>query len=270
VDQPIPTAPPPEPASPGPEPTPAPPEEASPKADRARGRPMTIALRVVAILVILGAMFALGHVLRSPTGWGGGGGGGGLVGDADAFPPEVEEAFPPVPPPGPRPTVQQEPRNSLRQLMAGLLMVAAGGEDAPEDPDAGKPTDPTAAQRRVADWFGLPHDYPASAAPSGLVPPGADVLMVIGDPDREKTWMVLVRVRQGVDAALESFYRHYQGRGWKADTLRSPALHHDAQPDRGWLVRFSKGQRERLLYAQVRDNADETLLAVYDPDYEGE
>jgi len=263
VDKPTPTPTPSEPASPGPEPTPSEAREASPKAERKRIRPMGVALRVAAILVILGAMFALGHVLRSPGGWG-----GNVAGDGSAaWPPEVDDADNRAPPPDPRPTTEAEARDGLRQMMAGLLMAAAGDDDATDDE---APADPTAAQRRVADWFGFPYNYPAGAAPAGVVPPGVEVLMVVGNPERQESRMVLARVRKGVDEALESFYRHYRSMGWEADTLKSPARHRDAQPDRGWLVRFAKGRRERLVYARPRAGADETLVAVYDPNYEGE
>lgn len=251
-------------ASPEPERTPSGPEPASSEPDRKRGRPMAIALRVVAIVIILAAMFGLGHVLRDPGGSGGEGGGGG--GSPDAWPPELDASGQP-PRPDARPTTEQEARDDLRHLMAGLLMVAAGDDDAPDD-DA--PADPSASQRRVADWFGLPYNYPASEAPTGLVPPGAEVLMVIGNPERLESRMVLVRVSKGIDAALETFYRHYQAMGWEAENLKSPSRHRDAQPDRGWLVRFGKGQRERLVYARPRAEADETLLAIYEPNYEGD
>jgi len=258
-----PTATPSERASPGPEPTPAAePPAASAKADRARGRPMGVALRVVAIVIILAAMFGLGHVLRHPVGEGGAGAGAGSA----AWPPEVDASGDP-PPPDARPTTEQEARDDLRHLMAGLLMVAAGDDDAP---DGEPPADPSTAQRRVADWFGLPYNYPASAAPAGLVPPDAEVLMVIGGPERQESRMVLVRVRKGIDAALETFYRHYRAMGWEAETLKSPSQQRDAQPDRGWLVRFAKGRQERLLYARSRAEAEETVLAIYEPNYEGD
>jgi hypothetical protein len=207
-------------------------------------------------------------MLRNPAGPGGG---EVEISDPRApgaqWPPEVELSGD-APPPDEVPTGEQEATDSLRQMMAGILMAALGDEDDPDGADDG----PSAAQQRVADLFALPYDYPRSAAPADLVPRQARVLMVFDNPDRLRSRMALVRMPGNIDVALEAFYKHYEAIGWKGEDLRRPGpeAYGESQPDRGWLVVFRQGRRERIVYARPRTGGEETLVAVYDPHYEAD
>ncbi|MFO8013176.1 MAG: hypothetical protein R6X20_07705 [Phycisphaerae bacterium] len=226
-------------------------------------------MRVVLIVVVILAMVLLAHVLRHPGR--GGAGEDDVAGAADpVWPPEVDLSGG-APPPEEEPTTREEADDDLRHAMAGLIMAAlgAGGEDAPRD------IDPAEARRRVADLFALPYDYPQSEAPADLVPEGAKVLLTFDNPARRGVRMVLVRMPGGIDAALEAFHRHYESLGWEYEPLKDPRDHRGAQPDRGWLVHFRKVRqgrivRDRVVYARPRSEGDETLVAVYDPDYGGD
>jgi len=239
-----------------------------------RRRPVAIALRVGLIAIIVLAMVGLGHVLRNPAGFGEEEEEGAIADRAapDAgWPPEVDFSGGP-PPPDARPTTEQEADDDLRHVMAGLIMAALDGEDE----EAGREPTPTEQQRRVADLFGLPYDYPHSQAPADLVPAEAEVLMVFDNPERPGCRMVLVRMRGDVDEALEAFYRHYESMDWEGEDLRkrSPREYGNAQPDRGWLVRFSQARdgrivRRRVVYARPRATGEETLVAIYDPNDAG-
>lgn len=236
-----------------------------------RSRPWTIAVRAGLIAVVVLAMVLLAHVLRHPSGLVGQGGGDvGGAAPAPVWPPEADPSgSPPVP--DPEPTPAEEADDDLRHVMAGLIMAALGEgrEGAAPDPD------PADAQRRVADLFALPYDYPRSEAPADLVPEGARVLMVFGNPVRRGCRMALVRMPGSIDVALEAFHRHYGSLGWECERLRSPRADRAAQPDRGWLVHFHQVRqgrkvRERILYARARSGGEETLVAIYDPNYGGE
>jgi hypothetical protein len=230
---------------------------------------LALAVRVVLMVVVILAMVLLAHYLRHPGGLDAGDGDLGAAADP-VWPPEVELSGG-APPPDETPTTREEADDNLRQAMAGLIMAALGeGDD-----DAPRDIDPTEARRRVADLFALPYDYPRSEAPADLVPRGAKVLMAFDNPARRGVRMVLVRMPGSVDAALEAFHRHYESLGWEYEPLKNPQDHRGAQPDRGWLVHFRKIRqgrivRDRVVYARPRSGGDETLVAIYDPDYGGE
>ncbi|HUU09452.1 MAG TPA: hypothetical protein VM431_02805 [Phycisphaerae bacterium] len=224
--------------------------------------PGAIAWRVAAIAVVVLVTFALAHYLRQPSRLLGSGGG---MSDADfeTWPPEVEPSGRP-PRPDAVPTDPREAQDDLRQVMAGLVMSALGDDD---DPDDSRNQDDEAKRRFIADQFGLPHDYPRSKAPADLMPDEAQVLMVFENPERAGCRMVLVRLLKDIDGALAAFCRHYAAQKWDVQKMNNPDQASRDQPDRGWLVRFTKGKRERIVYARARHNGKETLVAVYDPQY---
>ncbi|MEA3366620.1 MAG: hypothetical protein U9R68_00740 [Planctomycetota bacterium] len=236
-----------------------------------RRRPLSIGLRVALIAVVVLAMVLLAHVLRHPAGFGGENvEGSGQAASAQGWPPEVDFSGAP-PPPDEEPTTAEEADDNLRHLMAGLIMAALGEGDEGDARD----TEPTDQQRRIADLFALPYDYPQSQAPADLMPEEAKVLMVFDNPVRRGCRMVLVRMPKSMDAALEAFHRHYELLGWECERLESPRANRGAQPDRGWLVHFRKVRdgrmvRQRVVYARARSGGDETLVAIYDPNYGGE
>lgn len=239
--------------------------QASTKRQGRRPRPLTVAVRVVLIGVIILALVGLAHLLRNPAGFG-----SEEVTASSAslpqgqWPPEVDYSGGP-PPPDRRPTSRQEADDGLRHIMSGLVEAFTGAGDETE-------ADLTPEQRRqrVADVFALPYGYPSTEAPAELMPPDAKVVMTFDNPSRPGCRMVLVRVPGDVDEALTKFHRHYASLKWEGEALRSPRRHPDDQPDRGWLVHFRKGNRERIVYARPRSAGDETLVAIYDPDYEGD
>lgn len=227
-----------------------------------RRTPGAIAWRVAAIAVVVLVTVALAHFLREPARlWSSGGG----ASDAgfEAWPSEVEPSGGP-PRPDAVPTSQREAQDDLRQVMAGLVMSALGDDDDPDDP---RNQDDEAKRQFIADQFGLPHDYPRSKAPADLMPDEAQVLMVFEDPERASRRMVLVRLLKDIDGALAAFCRHYEAQKWDMQKMNDPQQASRDQPDRGWLVRFTKGKRERIVYARARHNGKETLVAVYDPQY---
>jgi len=224
--------------------------------------------RVAAVVVVILVTLALAHYLRHPSGvWDGDEGGGNLT--FGQWPPEVEPsgrtARPGDPPkPDERPTTDEEATDDLRQVMAGLVMAAIGDGADTDDP---RNQDAESKRRFIADAFGLPYDYPRNKAPADLMPQEAQVLMVFENPEHAGCRMVLVRMRKDVGAALEAFCKHYDQKGWRWDELANPRKDRDSQPDRGWLVRFRKGKRERIVYARARAGGEETLVAIYDPRY---
>jgi len=84
--------------------------------------------------------------------------------------------------------------------------------------------------------------------------------MVFDDPAGEGQRITLMRVPGDIDQALSAIHNHYKAAGYQVAEPVRPS----AQTDRGWLVRFTKGHRERLVYARPRDSGKETLIAVYD------
>ncbi len=236
-----------------------------------RRRPVAIALRVGLIAIIVVVLIGLAHVLRNPAGFSEEEGPVAGRADPQAGPsPEVEVSGGSQPtdatPTTPKgiPTDRQEADDDLRRVMAGLIMGALD-DDGEADPER----TPTEQQRRLADLFALPYDYPHSQAPADLVPAEAEVMMVFDNPQRPGCRMVLVRMPGDVASALEAFHRHYASLGWDADRLPSPREDRASQPDRGWLVRFRKGARSRVVYARPRWTGEETLVALYDPNYAG-
>ena len=224
--------------------------------------------RVAAIIVVILVTLALAHYLRHPAGvWDGDEGGGNLT--FGQWPPEVEPSGRTARPGGPpkpdaRPTTDEEATDDLRQVMAGLVMAAIGDGADTDEPNN---TDAEAKRRFIADAFGLPYDYPRNKAPADLMPQDAQVLMVFENPEHAGCRMVLVRMRKDVGAALEAFCKAYDQKGWQWNELANPRKDRDSQPDPGWLVRFHKGKRERIVYARARAGGEETLVAIYDPRY---
>ena len=228
-----------------------------------------MAWRVVLIVAVILTMVFLADLLRQP---------GGLDSTPDdaagapdlTWPPEVVPSGNP-PAPDPVPTTRREVTDELRQAMAGLMMAALGEGEG----DPAREPDPNEAQRRVADLFALPYDYPQSEAPPGLLPDGAKVLVAFENPMQRGCRMLLARMPGSVDVVLEAFHRHYDSLGWQHEPLKSPQDDRGAQPDRGWLVEFHQVRegrvvRRRLVYARPRAAGDETLVAVYDPQHRGE
>ena len=222
-----------------------------------RRRPAALAWRIAAIAVIVVAMIAVTHFLRSPlrpesagpaaTQWGSAGS-------------PSDELFA-NPAPGEQAANAQEQRklatSSLRRLMAGILMHAADNEDAQADP---LNLDREARQRFLADRFQLPFGYPRSAVAPDLPPKGGEVLMVFDNPSGDGSRMVLVRVKVTISRAMADIYKQYADAGWKPAGPLDP----QAQTDRGWLIRFSRDRRDRVVYARPRQVGDETLLAIYE------
>jgi hypothetical protein len=136
--------------------------------------------------------------------------------------------------------------------------MAAADEDGPYNDPANK--NPEDRRQFLAGIFGLPYDYPKSQVAEDLAPKGAQVLIVFEDPAGQGRRIILMRVPGAIDEALGAIHNHYKAAGYEAPDQLEPS----AQTDQGWLVRFTKGGRERLVYARPRDSAKETLVAVYD------
>ena len=222
-----------------------------------RRRPAALVWRIVAIAAIVVAMVALTHFLRSPMGPAGGG--PGAPGQGSAGSPS-DELFAKATP-GEQAAKIEEHRNvaagDLRRLMAGILMHAADNEDPQTDP---LNQDREARRRFLAERFKLPSDYPRGEAPPDLPPKGGEVLVVFANPSGDGSRMVLVRVRTTISRAMSDLYKQYADAGWKAAGPLDP----QAQTDRGWLMRFSRDRRDRVVYARPRQVGDETLLAIYE------
>ena len=210
--------------------------------------------RVLAVAVIVAATVLVAHVLSRPGGWTRTGGEGGLSAG------ETERAlFEPLPRIGPEKVPEKEwmaAKRDLAQVMAGFLMAAAEDEEGDyENPGNQTPQD---RRRFLADRFGLPADYPRSDIGPGVVPEDAEVLAVFDNPETEGTRMILVRVRLSLEETLAAFHKLYASEGW---ALREP-IDPKAQTERGWLVWFIRQGRHRILYAEPRQGAEETLAAV--------
>jgi hypothetical protein len=188
-------------------------------------------------------------------------------GDAEYFPPETRMA--------PTGDAERDPasgrsRDTMRRLLAGILMAAAEEEGEFEHP--GNQT-PEERRQFLAERFDLPHAYPESAVPSEMVPEGGQVLAVFDHPARGDTRMVLVRIREPLSEALSRFYEQYAAdEGWVRETeTPEPAPASAAGrrgEDGGWLVAFRRGQHYRFVFARERRTEDETLAAIYDTGYE--
>ena len=153
----------------------------------------------------------------------------------------------------------------MSHVLAGLVMEAASGKEGRYQDARNQSAE--ARRRFLADRFGLPADYPASAAPPGAVPDGAQVLMVFEDPDRSGGRMILLRVRKPVGQVLEDFTRQYAAQGWTAAPMGEGG---GGRSEEGRLLRFSRGREDRMLYARGRGGrrgGEETLAALYDARY---
>ena len=220
-----------------------------------KDRPWTnLVWRVLAVAVIVAATVLVAHVLSRPGGWTRTGGEGGLPAG------ETEKSlFTSLPRIGPEKVPEKEwtaAKRDLAQVMAGILMAAAEDEEGDyEDPGNQTPED---RREFLAERFGLPADYPRSDLGPGVVPEGAEVLAVFDNPGTEGTRMILVRVRLNLEEALAAFHKLYASEGW---ALREP-IDPKAQTERGWLVWFTRRGRHRILYAEPRQGAEETLAAV--------
>jgi hypothetical protein len=223
---------------------------AAPPPKRSKTRALVWRLAIVAIILV--AMLGLAHYLRHPGRVGGTDTSADAKAAEDAF--ALAAASEEVASPEAR--AEKKARN-LRKALAGIVMHAADEEGPYNDP-ANK--DPADRRRFLADLFGLPPDYPQSEAAADLAPKGAQVLMVFSDPTRRGERIVLMRIPGDIDQALAAIHNHYTAAGYQAPDRVEPS----AQTDQGWLVRFTKGSRERLVYARPRDAVKETLVAVYD------
>jgi hypothetical protein len=223
--------------------------EATPKRS-----PLVLAARIVAIAVVLAAMVAVAHFLRNP------------VRSSGSAATSDEVFWPPAPPPEEAPAQKWRQRatpeqaaGELRQQMATLIMAAAGEEAGYEHPD-----NQTPEQRWefLSKYFGLPFKTPSGAAPPEVAPKDAEILVVFPSPGDDAR-MVLVRFRKDIHETLSQFRRLYETSGWKQE--QEPESRQQA--DQGWLVRFSKGSRQRVIYARARSAGNETLVAIYDSRY---
>lgn len=232
-------SPPPEPPAPGPPP---------------RGR--SWAWRVLAVAVIFAATVAVAHYLRNvPRGKGPSPFGG----QQDAAPAGTD-AFAPVSEAEAAARDEEGRRLALADLrarMAGVLMHAADEDGPYADPGN---QDPQSRRRFLADLFGVPYDYPQGQVSADLAPKDAKVIVVMDSPQGTGSRMAIMRVPGDIHVALSAVHNHYVAAGWKAPDRLDPS----AQTDQGWLVRFTKGRSERIVYARPRAAGDETLVAVYD------
>ena len=212
----------------------------------------TFVWRILAIALILVIMVGLAHYMRNPSRMEGGP-------DAAAASKAGNEAFAPAPPQKAASADDgaQQKDQALRKIMGGLVMEAAD-EDGPYNDPANK--DPEDRRRFLAGVFGLPFEYPQNQVADDLAPKGAHVLIVLEDPECRSKRIILMRVPGDIDQALSAIHNHYKAAGYQVAEPVRPS----AQTDRGWLVRFTKGHRERLVYARPRDSGKETLIAVYD------
>jgi hypothetical protein len=221
-----------------------------PAAEAAPPKARSYVGRIVAVVIILAVMLGLAQFLRNPVVPDEGPGAGSAVkaeGRASA-PPVAGEG-------GPGPTERKT--QGLRSVLAGVIMGAFGEEESGND-TAGK----NAADMResVAELFGVPPDQMKNQAPEGVAPGNAQVLMVFDDPGGAGQRITLMRVPGDIDEALSAIHNHYKAAGYQVAEPVKPS----AQTDRGWLVRFTRNGRERLVYARPHGSGKETLIAVYD------
>ncbi|HUW99956.1 MAG TPA: hypothetical protein VMY35_03175 [Phycisphaerae bacterium] len=236
--------------------TPPTPTETGETPDLPPRRGAALAWRVLAIALIVVATVLAAHVLVRPAGR------GPRVGEAGA--PGEEDALFDSPPAARRDVPESdwaEARADLAHVMAGILMAAAE-----EEGDYGDPDNQTPQDRRefLAERFGLPADYPRSAAPADVVPDGASVLAVFDHPQTRGTRMVLLRIPQPVVEAVALLRSRYTADGWRMSEPPKP----EEQKERGWLLWFTRGRSHRVLFVQPNDDEQETLAAVCDLEYE--
>jgi hypothetical protein len=206
--------------------------------------------RIVTVAIILAVMLGLAHFLRNPA-----------VPDegpraGSAVKAEGQASASAVPDEG-GPGSGEQKMQSLRSVLAGVIMGAFEQEESGND-TTGK--DAADMRQSVAELFGVSPDQMKNQAPEGVAPGNAQVLMVFDDPAGAGQRITLMRVPGDIDQALAAIYNHYKAAGYQVAEPGRPS----AQTDRGWLVRFTKGNRERLVYARPRDSGKETLIAVYD------
>jgi hypothetical protein len=218
-----------------------------PPAASSRKNPSWIG-RLLAIAVILAATIGIAHFLGAPaTRDGGPTAGGKASGAVPSKMPSTEES--PA-----RAARRSKAQDTLRQ-MVGLLMSAADQEGPYKDP---LNQDPAERRKFLADRFGVPFEFPRNGVPEDLVPPQAEILLtlIMGEGQR----MTLVRIKEEISPALSRFYTQYGGQGWKTPDPLVP----ERQINEGWLVRFTRGGEERIVYARPRKNPGETLVAIFD------
>jgi len=222
---------------------------ASPPPERSKRR--TFAWRIAAVALILAAMVGLAHYLKNPSR---------LAGEADATAPAKagEDPFAPVPDKTAAHTDGgQAKMQDLRKIMGGVVMAAADDEGPYNDPAN---QDPEERRRFLAGVFGLPFEYPKSEVLPDLVPKNARVLIVFEDPAGRGRRIALMSMPGDIDEALAAIHNQYKAAGYEAPERLEPS----AQTDQGWLLRFTKGNRDRVVYARPRNSGKETLVAVYD------
>jgi hypothetical protein len=237
-----------------------PPEAPETPAETKRRRRLALAWRLaVTLLILVGAVVVAGF-LGHP---------GRLASQDDAFP--ETRAVPPAQAKVPEPLTPDRKRRmeseAVRHLLGGVLMRATEESDADHADPLNQ--DPAARRQFLADRFGLPFHYPRSALEEGVVPAGADVLMVFQHPENPKARMVMVRVRMGVEDALSAFQSAYTKDRW---TVGDPEQNTEegggaARTDRGWLLRCRRGAEKRFVYFEERLSREETLAIVFDPGY---
>jgi len=225
----------------------APPDSPPPESAKRR----TFVWRIAAIALIFAAMLGLAHFLKNPSRLGGNA-------DATAAAKAGEDPFAPVlDKPAPHPDDRGKKMQDLRKVMGGVVMAAADEEGPYNDPAN---QDPEERRRFLAGVFGLPFEYPKSEVLPDLVPKNASVLMVFEDPAGRGRRVVLMSVPGTIDEALAVIHNQYKAAGYQTPEALDPS----AQTDQGWLVRFTKGNRDRVVYARPRNSGKETLVAVYD------
>lgn len=209
--------------------------------------------RVLAVAVILAAMVAVAHYLRHPARFG-------RPGDTGADAAKGEDPFSPVPRAEGAARAEEGRKQALADLrahMAGIVMHAADEEGPYNDPAN---QDAESRRQFLAGVFGLPADYPRNKVPEDLAPKDARVLAVFENPEGNGARMAILRVPGDIHQALSAVHNQYVAAGWKAPEQADPS----AQTDQGWLMRFTKGRSERIVYARPRQSGGETLVAVYD------
>ncbi|MCX5676560.1 MAG: hypothetical protein NTX87_16285 [Planctomycetota bacterium] len=210
--------------------------------------------RILAVAVILAAMLAVAHYLRHPARF------GGAEGRAGADAAKGEDPFSPVPGAEGAARAEEGRKQALADLrahMAGIVMHAADEEGPYNDPAN---QDAESRRQFLAGVFGLPADYPRNKVPEDLAPKDARVLAVFENPEGNGARMAILRVPGDIHQALSAVHNQYVAAGWKAPEQADPS----AQTDQGWLMRFTKGRSERIVYARPRQSGGETLVAVYD------
>ncbi len=220
-------------------------------------RGTALAWRVLAVALIVVATVLAAHFLVRPAGRGMGVGEAGAPGKEDALfnsPPAARHDVPE--------SDWADARADLAHVMAGILMAAAEEEGGNyENPDNQTPQD---RREFLAERFGLPADYPTSAAPADIVPDGAEVLAVFDHPQMRGTRMVLLRIPQPVVEAVALLQSRYTADGWRMSEPPKP----EEQKERGWLLWFTRGRSHRVLFVQPNNDEQETLAAVCDLKYE--